>query len=297
MKKLFFVFTLVSFIFSSLVFTSCKGDEDTDNDSDSTEVTDEGPKPGEIPFDFPVVGTDAKSGEYVLAPSLEFIDEAWDEVAEGTDPTFVFYSAECVEPGDAESKLSQTGNEVMIPNSLIIPIPAGQEAKKGDIVLTWWQSGSGMDKGIVIDDSDPKRPVIVYLDASYDETGEQEETLKENSFVILTDEWQPGTTIAYEGDYDVEKWQVINVKGDKVLAKGWAGSIKVLDKAKCTPIPVKMDVAAGDVIQIPYIGAYQEGTVTKVDAEKGRVWVETEFAGEISEEVVCLSDITTGLSL
>ena len=185
----------------------------------------------------------------------------------------------------------------MIPNSLIIPIPAGQEAHNGDIVLTWWQSGSGMERAIVVDDTDPTQPVVVYLDASYDPDGTSEEQLEANSFFVLSTEWETGSFIVYESEYYMEKWQVIKVEGNKVLAKGWGGSMAVLDKTKCTAIPFSMDFAVGDVVQIPYIGSYQEGTITKIDAAKGRVWLDTEFAGEITEEVVCFGEITTGLNL
>lgn len=289
---------MVTFFFGSLVFTSCGGDADTnDSDSTSNEQVGEGPLPGETPFDFAIVGTDAKAGEYVLAPSYAFIEQAWEDVANETTTTFIFYASTLVEAGDKESKVKEISDEVMIPNSLIIPLPAGQEAHVGDILLTWWQSGSGMERAIVVDDANPKQPTVVYLDASYDENGEDQEQLKENSFTLLTKEWEPGTSIAVKGDYYMEHWQVIRVEGNQVLAKGWAGKMAVLDKANCTAIPVSMDVKVGDVIQIPYIGSYQEGTVTKVDNKTGRIWVDTEFAGEITQEVVTQGDITTGLNL
>ena len=150
---------------------------------------------------------------------------------------------------------------------------------------------------IFVDDADPTQPVVVYLDASYDEDGEDQEQLEANSFFVITDEWQTGTSVAYASDYYVEQWMVIRVSGDKVLAKGWGGSMEVLEKSKCTPIPVNMKVAVGDAVQIPYIGSYQAGTVTKVDEAKGRIWVETEWVGEMEIEVVCPGDITTGLTL
>ena len=65
------------------MLVSCGGDDaDGTSDNDSTEVVDgaDGPQPGEVPFDFPTVGTTAKSGEYVLAPSIDFIDDAWVEI-------------------------------------------------------------------------------------------------------------------------------------------------------------------------------------------------------------------------
>lgn len=304
MKRIFLTIGLVVFFFSSIFFYSCKNEKTDENETDTTkteEVSDV-PQPGQIPYDFPVVGTTAKNGEYVLTPSYAFIEDAW------KDPTstFIFYSSKTIEVGDKESKVSQVGTEYMIPNSLIIAIPANQQVKKGDVVLTWRQSGSGMERGIVVDDSDPSRPKVKYLDIEYDNSatndegvpiGQMIEELEANSFVKITTEWQPGTSIAYQSDYYQKHWQVIRVEGEKVLAMGWAGKVQVLEKSKCTAIPVKMEVKAGDIIQIPHIGSYQEATVIKVDNEAGRIWVETEFAGEMTEEVVSQGNITKGLVL
>ena len=250
---------------------------------------------GKIPYDFPAVNTIASSNEWVLAPSIEFLNEAKEKGADSA--RYIFYVRKCISSEKYTSKLIELSDTIILPNSLIISIPKGATAKKGDIILTWWQSGSGLEKAIVVDDSDPSQPVVVYLDASYDEDGEDQEQLEANSFFVITDEWQTGTSVAYASDYYVEQWMVIRVSGDKVLAKGWGGSMEVLEKSKCTPIPVNMKVAVGDAVQIPYIGSYQAGTVTKVDEAKGRIWVETEWVGEMEIEVVCPGDITTGLTL
>ena len=91
MKKMFLTFTLVSFFFGSLMFVSCGGDDtDGTSDNDSTEVVES--DAGMVPFDFPTVGTTAKAGEYVLAPSIEFIEDAWTEIEADpeAEPTFIF---------------------------------------------------------------------------------------------------------------------------------------------------------------------------------------------------------------
>ena len=69
-------------------------------------------------------------------PSYAFIENAWEDVANGMSPSFTFYSATCSEPGSVESKIKQISGEYMIPNSLIIAIPAAQEVHKGDIRIT-----------------------------------------------------------------------------------------------------------------------------------------------------------------
>ncbi|MBN2682568.1 MAG: hypothetical protein JXR58_08670 [Bacteroidales bacterium] len=311
MKKTILTFVVALTFIGSTVFVSCSQDKgkegekekkETPKDSVETEVP-QGPVAGITPFDFPTVSTSAKAGEFALTPSMAFIERAWKAKEEGKTSSFIFYSSTVVEPGDVESKIKQIGAEVNIPNSLVIPIPANQTAKKGDIVLTWWQSGSGMQRAIVVNDSEPTHPVVKYLDIDYDNPaknkdgvpiGQMEEKLEANSFMLLSGEWMPGTAVAYnKGSF--EHWQVISVSGDKVLACGWAGVMAVLEKSKCTPIPVKLDVKAGDLIQVPQYGTYKEGKVKKVDASAGRVWVEVQFGGEATEIVVSQGDIIKSL--
>src|SRR5215210_9425361 len=163
-------------------------------------------KPGEIPFPgFPTVGTTAKADEVVLAPSYNWIQDA---ATKGPDKvTFIFYSQKMVAPGDVESEVEfMSPGKQKVSNAYIIPIPAGQTAKVGDIVLTWWQSGSGMNRAIVVEAANPSEPTVRYLDISYDNPaksrdgkttiGQMDEKLKPNSFVKLNGPWEPGTVIA-----------------------------------------------------------------------------------------------------
>ena len=104
------------------------------------------------------------------------------------------------------------GQDIEMPNALIIPIPQGQTAKKGDIVLTWWQSGSGMERAIVTDDSNPASPKVCYLDMDWKDDGKgfandhNNEQLRPNTFTVLkNNEWQPGAqvTVNADGSYKI----------------------------------------------------------------------------------------------
>jgi hypothetical protein len=288
-----------------MFFASCGGGSDTKTDGNDSLNNDTTPKVGEIPFDYPVVEqTTAKAGEFVLTPSRAFIDDAI-KAGEGKG-TFIFYYNKMVTPGTGESDIAELSGNVKIPNSLIIPIPAGQEVKKGDIVLTWWQSGSGMQRAIVVNDANPKEPVVRYLDLDYDNPakndkgvgiGQMEETLKPNSFVKITAEWQPGTAVAYKKDGYYYHAQVINVAGDKVLLKGWGGSMIAIAKADCIAVPVTIDIKVGDAVQVPYIGQYKTGKVKKADPKIGRAWVEVQFGGSPTEAVISYGDIAKNIPL
>ena len=258
-------------------------------------------KPGEIPFSgFPTVGTTAKADEVVLAPSYNWIQDA---ATKGPDKvTFIWYNQKMVAPGEVESEVEfLSPGKAKIPNAYIVPIPAGQTAKVGDIVLTWWQSGSGMNRAIVVDAADPTQPVVRYLDIDYDNPaksrdnkttiGQMDEQLKPNSFVRLTSPWEPGTVIAVNDGATRKPVHVIRVAGEKILALGSAGTLKVYDKASATPVPLKPNVKAGDKVKAPKYGTYADATVSKVDARNGRVFVK--FGTETEEKAIAFGDVMT----
>jgi hypothetical protein len=257
-------------------------------------------KPGEIPFaGFPTVGTTAKADEVVLCPSFTWIEDA---ATKGPDKvTFIFYAQKMTAPGDVESEVEfLSPGKRKVSNAYIIPIPAGQTAKVGDIVLSWWQSGSGMQRAIVVEASDPSEPTVRYLDIDYDNPaksrdgkttiGQMDEKLKPNSFVKINNPWEPGTVIAVNDGASKKKAQVIRVGGDKVLTMGFAGSLKAYDKSACTPVPVKPVVKAGDKVKAPIYGSFQNVTVTKVDSRNGRVFVKPETG---DEKAIAFGDVMT----
>lgn len=256
-------------------------------------------KPGEIPFaGFPTVATTARADEVVLAPSYNWIQDA---ATKGPDKvTFIWYNQKMIAPGEVESEVEfLSPGKVKIPNAYIIPIPAAQMAKVGDIVLTWWQSGSGMNRAIVVESADPTQPTVRYLDIDYDNPaksrdgkttiGQMDEKLKPNSFVRLTSPWEPGTTLAVNDGASRKPVKIIRVAGEKILAMSFAGSLKVYDKANVTPVPIRPNVKAGDKVQAPKYGTYAEAAVTKVDARNGRVFVK--FGTDPAEKAIAFGDV------
>jgi len=231
-------------------------------------------------IDFPAVDTAAKPGEWVLAVNKLMYDR-W--VAKPDKENVIFYAHELIEAGPKVSKFKSPSGENVIPNSLIIPIKKGGKAKVGDIVLTWWQSGSGMKRAIVVDAKDPKQPVVRYLDIAYDNPaksrdgkttiGQMDEQLKPDSFVQLTKPFAPGSTVACKDGADHKTHHVVRVAGDKVLLLGFAGFISARAKADCVALPQKPKVKKGDKVRADFAGRMVPATVIKVDPKIGRVWV------------------------
>lgn len=252
---------------------------------------------GEVkfPFDFPAVDTTAKTGEKVLVPSYNWLVDAVQK-----DPktvTMIWYTQEMTEPGAEKSKVKFMSETKDVPNAYIVPLPKGATAKKGDILLTWWQSGSGLQRAIVTDDSTPAEPIVRYLDLDYDNPaksrdgkttiGQMEEKLKPDSFTVIKSEMQPGTAVACGSD--LEHGQVIRVEGDKVFIKKFAGKIDVMPKADCKAVPLKPNVKAGDKVKAEWVGKFKDGTVSKVDDAIGRVWVKYDQGG--TEKVISYGDV------
>lgn len=253
-----------------------------------------------FPFkDFPAVETTAKSGEFVLVPSYNWLQEA---TAGGADKqTMIWYKQKMSAPDKemSEIEFSVTNEKRKVPNAYIVAIPAGGTAKKGDIVLTWWQSGSGMNRAIVVDDANPSEPTVRYLDIDYDNPaksrdgkatiGQMDEQLKPNTFVKITAPMQPGTAVAIQDGAKQIHGQIINVAGDKVFVRMSAGTIGVFNKANCTAIPIVPSVKAGDKVKIPGYNSFSEATVIKVDEKIGRVFVKNEKYNK--EEAVAFGDV------
>ncbi len=299
------------------VFAACGGggkEETTEETTtDSTEATTDTPEEqttevkklevGMTPFDFPTVKTIAKEGEYVLCPSYKM----WTDKIAKDDPTketYIFYTAEMNAPGEVESQVKFTfDGEQMMPNAMLIPIPKGQTAKVGDIVLTWWQTGSGMQRAIVTEAANPAEPTVRYLDLSWTNPakdsksgkgiGQTEYKLKPDSFVQLAN-FAPGSTIAAKANGKWNSVQVVSIAEGKVLTIGFAGKMAVYDRKDCMAIPQKINVKAGDKVKAVFVGSYKDATVSSVDEKMGVVFVKFENMGD-KEEPVSFGEITTTL--
>ncbi len=248
-----------------------------------------------FPFDFPTAGTTAKKGERVLVPSYNWLVDAMEKGADKT--TMIWYAQTMEEPGEEMSQVKFMSDVKKVPNAYIVPIPAGQTAKKGDILLTWWQTGSGLQRAIVTDAADPKAPTVRYLDLGYDNPaksrdgkttiGQMDEQIKPDTFVVIKNELEPGTSVAIGSE--MKHGQVIRVEGDKVFVILFAGKTGVFPKSDVKAVPLKPSIKAGDKVKAVWVGKFVDGTVSKVDGNIGRVWVK--FDSPAKEEVVAIGDI------
>ena len=255
-------------------------------------------EPAKFPFaDFPKVGTTAKAGDYVLAPSYNWIKDAAEKGTETV--SFIWYVQKMATPDKENSELQFLQERRKVPNAYIIAIPPKQSAKKGDIVLTWWQTGSGMQRAIVVDDADPARPIVRYLDIAYDNPaksrdgsttiGKMDERLVPDSFMKLKP-WDSGTTVAVQDGANQKAAKVIQVSGDKVLIMESGGKLKVVSKKNCQPVPLVPNAREGERVKAPRYGTnFAAATVSSVDARNGRVFVR--FDGDSKDEAIAFGNI------
>lgn len=245
----------------------------------------------ELPgIDFPAGDTTARAGEWILSVNKLMYDKF---AAAPSREGVIFYAYVVAEPGAKTTKFMSFGKEETVPNLLVIPLPKGGKAKAGDILLTWWQSGSGMTRAIVMSAKDPTKPVVRYIDIDYDNPakggkdrktpiGQMEEQLRPDSFVKLDKPWQVGTTVACK-TADGASWSienVVRVAGDKALLTGFMGLLTARAKADCTPMPQKAAFKKGQKVMAKWVTSVKPATVTKVDAKIGRVWVTFDGMGK-----------------
>lgn len=254
------------------------------------------PEPGTVPFDFPRLQTLAsKAGDFILCPPNEWITNAFQKGAKSQ--TFIYYASKMMEPGEYQSKVKRlSGTDMEIPNAMIIPIRSGETAKQGDILLTWWQSGSGMQRSIVVEGGSPEEPNVRHLDLDLDNpsgVGKRVDTLKANTFHKLTSQWDVGTAVACKSDSSYEHGLVTALTDDKVLVIGFAGRMKVQPKASCVSLPIVPQVKAGQKVWVEHMGGFTEASVKRVDAKIGRVFAEYEFVGEKREIASPFGDVAT----
>lgn len=243
-------------------------------------------------FDIQVQRPDAEVGDYVLCPSRQFYDRA--VKAGPAKSTFVYYAATLVESNEQHSKVKNlAGRTFTLPNQLVVAIPNEQNANKGDIVLTWWQKGSGMQRAIVVGGTKTE-PVVRYLDIKYDNpsgAGKREEALRPNSFYVLTKPWQIGTTVSVEQGRMQRHGQLLALSEDKVLIREFAGKLNCYPRRKAKPVPISPDLQPNAAAQAAVFGSFKPVTVTKIDAEIGRVFAAFQFGRKEREIAFAFGDI------
>lgn len=246
------------------------------------------PDDGTLPtIDLPAGDTTAKAGEWVLSVNKLM----YDQFAAAPDKKgVIFYAYKLIEAGPTVSKFKVINKENSAPNLLVIPLGTGAKAKVGDLVLTWWQSGSGMQRAIVVDAKDPAQPTVRYLDLDYenpaksrDKTttiGQMDEQLKPDSFTLLTTAFQPGTTVACKDGKDQRVATVVRATADKLLVTGFVGHLKAVAKADCKAMPLKPSYKVGDKVVAKWTNTTRPAVVTKVDPKIGRIWVKFDKMGD-----------------
>ena len=296
-KTVFFAIAIpLAFVLASCGNSTPKQNQNDQPENQQTEVVDvpeeiqeEAQEPG-FPWNFPEGNVNEGLAEGQSALSIHTFYPS--KLVESDDPaneTYIFYSTTVKSVGETTSMVSDYGSSVEMPNALIIPLPTGQKAQKGDIILTWWQTGSGMERAIVTDASNPESPKVDYLDLSYKDDGtgfaneHANEQIKPNTFTILKDgEWQPGAQIVVTGDGSYEAGTLISCTDDKVLLLGFAGKISVFKREACKVVPLKQNLKVGDEVMAIFTSSYKPGyKIKKIDEKIGRVWVEGTFGDDI----------------
>jgi len=215
-----------------------------------------------FPWDFPKdIKTNLKEGQWYLSCKGSYEHKAGKEDITSSILIFYSYKFKGMKDGLVDGA---------VPTALCIPLPENVKAKKGDILLTWWQSGSGMNHAIVVDDSDPLSPKVSYLGSI-----SKEEQLKPNSFIVLkSGKMAPGAPIAYR-DKKYNKWcfgSVVNIADGKVLISGFASKLTSAKLEDCKVIPLKPNYKVGDSVMTTFVDGFEEGyTVTEIDKKLGKV--------------------------
>lgn len=182
------------------------------------------------PWDFPQnVKLNAEPGQTALS-CQSLYSSALKKNEDLTKSVLIWYNTSIEKVGAEKSTVKKFGEAVEIPNALLVPIAKGQKAKKGDILLTWWQSGSGMERAIVVDDSNPTSPTAVYLDLNWPDNPDDPKTADKSKGEQVWVVWLTG----YRSGYTVEK--VDERSGHVYVKKNGSSRIECKSIAQVTKV-------------------------------------------------------------
>lgn len=224
-------------------------------------------------------------GKYVLSPSKEAYDSLL--VKGYGDVIFVYYPRKFVDTIDGYFLLQEFNDTIKIPNSLVVPLPDTQMVVKGDVVLTWWQSGTGMQRALVLSSKETATPIVYYLDNQFyyyyanDDPLFWIDTLPAGTFLKITDDIMPGRSCSVAGEYVATSYTIINNLGTKVMALSWSGALNVFTTGACEIVPINVKFSEGDSVFTPYLGTYTHGTVKNVYEDIGKMKVAINFIDTI----------------
>jgi hypothetical protein len=306
MKKSFLIF------FSALFIISCG--EKSKNVNISEKETDT-PKEDNTPStglgaeytDMPDITFQLSKGDIVLVPNPNVIQEILDVKSGKAEPykgSAIYYKKEVVS-SKAKSSVIKFVEEADIDHRFVIPIPKGQKAKKGDIIVTWLQTdlrgtSPNLIRAIVTDDSDPTMPKVIYLNEKLTDEKFPEYKIAANSFFVLKEDFMPGATVAAKGKFGMDCFVIVSVKNDKLLIKSGSGQLSVNNKSECTLMPLKpLDYKKDDKIQFSST-VITEGTIVENLPSKGVVKLKYQKYSskpEFTEIYMPYGYITKGLDL
>jgi hypothetical protein len=250
-----------------------------------------------VPFEFPQVAATGAAGDYVLAPPRSWIDAALEKGAD--KQTFIYYGGWLKKPADGASVVETlTKHLQVIPNSLIIVLPKGRKAKLGDLVLTSWASGTGMQRAIVVEGGSDTSPNVRYLDMSLDHPtgwGERVDRLPENTFATLDQRGDIGTTAACKEGNKWMRYIITARAGKRLLGYGFAGKIAAFSEDDCKLLSLKPVLTKGDWVSLPVVGRYTKARVRQLRPELGRVWAKYRVDGDDRVGAFALLDTATRL--
>jgi|GEM_PF-1769758 len=234
-----------------------------------------GPEDAKLPFPYPAATTSARAGDRVLAPPQRWVKNAL--TAGAQSQSFVYFAARMVAPGSEASVLEVPGGVLeALPNVLIIPLPPGERAQPGDLVLTSWASGTGMQRAIVVEGGTAEAPRVAYLDLDYDHpsgAGKRAEVLPPGSFRLLTEAGAVGSSVECDDGPRRVHYVVVHRGGPgALLGLGFGGRLRPLDPARCRPIPLRPRIEAGTLL-VPVLGVLTPARARHLESEIGRVFV------------------------
>jgi hypothetical protein len=292
MKKTIIPIALLSLALSS---SSCggkkeeKGSEEVTKTDSTQTAKEETPKTEENSLADPYkselskVAISAQKGDKCLASTDIFNSgNAGSKIA---DINITFVNKEIEEAGTEFTKIKNFGGGTdNVPNYFVVPIKPGQTAKKGDIVVGPWHHGGSMNRAIVIDDKDPAKPLVNFIDINWTNPakgdkgvgfGQEQVQLEANSFNVLTSPFQSGTSVAFKEGNDWKLGFVYNVCGDKILLSGFADKHQVVNKADCKALEIQPTCKVGDEVMVSKYGTFRKLKVEKIDSKFGRIYFES----------------------
>jgi hypothetical protein len=253
--------------------------------------------PGENPFGLPSRPLAAAPGDVVLVPSHEALQQAFEL---GPDSqTFVYYAAVVEETAPLETRVRYPTHERRtLPNAVIVPLGRGALGSPGDVVLTTQNAGSGLVRAIVVG-GEPATPRVRYLEPSFQKEklpgpDAAPQALSPGTFHVLREPGEPGTTLACTEGPNQSAVIALTQADERRLVLGFGGRLRVVPASACLPLPIVPQVRSGETVRFPLLLRLGEGRVQSVDTASGRVWIRSEFAGEVREVAVGFGNVLPG---